>query len=67
MAGSETMHTEDMHHKIKILEVDVRVTLIIEEIMGTKLEVIRDIGTIIVITEGTTIEVKIAIGIGVDH
>ena len=35
--------------------------------MGTMLEVVRDIGTIIVITGGTTIEVKITIEIGVDH
>ena len=57
MAGSEIMHTEDAHHIIKILEVDVGVTLIIEEIMGIMLEVVRDIGKTIVITGGTTIEV----------
>ena len=56
-----------MHCIIKILEADIGVTLIIEEIMVTMLEVVRDIGTIIVITGGTTIEVKIMIGIGVDH
>ena len=43
------------------------VTLIVEEIKGIMLEVVRDIGTIIVITRGTTIEVKIMIEIGVDH
>ena len=67
MAGSEIMHTGAAHHIIKILEVDIRVTLIIEEITGIMLEVVRDIGTIIVITGGTTIEVKIMIEIGVDH
>ena len=50
MAVSEIMHTEDVHSIIKILEADIGVTLIIEEIMGTMLEVVRDIGTIIVIT-----------------
>ena len=67
MAGSEIMHTEDAYCIIKILEADIGVTLIIEEITGTMLEVVRDIGTIIVITGGTTIEVKITIEIGVDH
>ena len=67
VAGSEIMHTEDAHHIIKILEIDIGVILIIEEITGTMLEVVRDIGTIIMITGGTTIEVKIKIGIEVDH
>ena len=61
MAGSEIMHTEDAHHIIKILEVDIGVTSITEEITGIILEVVRDIGTIIMITEGTIIEVKIMI------
>ena len=52
---------------IKILEADIGVTLIIEEITGIMLEVVRDIGTIIVITGGTTIEIKFTIGIRVDH
>ena len=67
MAGSEIMHTEDAHCIIKILEVDIGVTLIIEEITDIMVEVVRDIGTIIVITGGTTIEVKIMIEIEVDH
>ena len=67
VAGSEIMHTEDAHCIIKILEADIGVTLIIGEITGTMLEVVRDIGTITVITGGATIEVKMVIGIGVDH
>ena len=66
MVGSEIMHTEDAHHIIKILEVDIGVPLIIEEIIGIMLEVVRDIATIIVITGDTTIGVKIMIEIGVD-
>ena len=67
MAGSEIICTEDAHHTIKILEADIGVTSLIEEAVGTILEVVRDIGTIIVITGGTTIEDKITIEIGVDH
>ena len=67
VAGSEIMCTEDAHHIIKFLQADIGVTLIIEEIMGTMLEVVRDIRTITVITGGTTTEVKIMIEIGVDH
>ena len=43
-----------------------RVTLIIEEVMGIMLEVVRDTGTIIMITAGIIIEVKIMTEIGVD-
>ena len=66
-AGSEIMHTEDAHHIIKIFKADIGVTLIIEEITGTMLEVVRDIGTIIVIIGGAAIEVNVTIGIGGDH
>ena len=61
------MCTEDVRHIIKILEVDIGVTSITEEIMGRILEVVRDIGTIIMITGGTIIEVKIMIETGVGH
>ena len=64
VAGLELMHTGDTHHAIKILEVDIEVTLIIEEAMGIILEVVRDTGTIIMITGGIIIEVKIMVEIG---
>ena len=67
MAGSEIMCTEDVHCIIKILEVDIGLTSITEEIMGIILEVVRDIGTIIMITAGTITEVKIMIETGVGH
>ena len=67
MAGLETMHTGDAHHIIKIVEVDREVILIIGEVMGIILEVVRDTGKIIMITEGIIIEVKVMIEIGVYH
>ena len=67
VAGSEIMRTEDAYHAIKILEVDIEVILIIEEVMGIMLEVVRDTGTIIMITGGIIIEVKVMIEIGIDH
>ena len=50
VAGLEIMCTGDVHCTIKILEVDIEVILIIDEVMGIILEVVRDIGTIIMIT-----------------
>ena len=67
VAGSEITCTEDAHRIIKILEVDIGVTSTTEEIMGIIQEVVRDIGTIIMITGGTIIEVKIMIETGVGH
>ena len=61
------MHTGDISHTIKILEADLEITLIVEEILVIMLEVVRDIGIITMITGGTIIEVKIMIGIEVDH
>ena len=49
------------------LEVDIGVTLITEKIMVIMLEVVRDTEIIIMITEGTIIEVKIMIEIAVGH
>ena len=67
MAGLEIMHTGDAHCTIRILEVDIEVTLIIEEAMGIILEVVRDTGTIIMIKGGIILEVKVMIEIEVDH
>ena len=67
IAGSEIMCTENAHHKIKILEVLIGATLITEEITGIMLEVVRDIGTIIMITVVRIIEVKIVVETGVVH
>ena len=39
----EIMHTWDICHTIKILEVDIEITLIVEEILVIRLEVVRDI------------------------
>ena len=59
--------TGDICHTIKILEVDIEITLIVEEILVTTLEVVSDIGIITTITEETIIEVKVMIGLEVDH
>ena len=61
------MHTGDTHHIIKILEVDIEVTLIVEAILVIKPEGVRHIGIIIMITEGTITEEKVMIGIEADH
>ena len=63
----EIMCTEVMHHTIKILEVDIGMTLIIEDILVIMLEVARGIGIIIMIIGKTITEVKVMIGIEVDH
>ena len=57
----------DAHHTIKILEVETGVTLVIEEIMDTTQEVVRDIATITMTIGETTIGIKVMIEIGVDH
>ena len=67
VADSEIMHIGDIHHTIKTLEVDTGVTLVIEEIMDTTQEVVRDKGIIIMTIGETTIEVKVMIEIGVDQ
>ena len=64
--GSEIMPIGDAHHTVKILEVETGVTLVIEETTDTTQEVVRDIGTIKITIEETTIEVKVMIEIGVD-
>ena len=61
------MHTEVVHHSIKILEVDIGITLIAEGILVTILEVVRGIGIITMVTEETIIEVKAMIGTEVDR
>ena len=67
MAGLEIIHMGFAHHTIKILKIDIELTLIIEEAMGIILEVVRDTGIIIKITRGIIIEVKVMIEIEVDH
>ena len=67
MADLEVKCTGDACHTIKILEVDIGITLILEEILVIMIEVVRDIGIITMIIGGTTLEVKVMIGIEVDH
>ena len=67
MVDFETMCTGNAHYIIKILEVDIEITLTVEGILAIILEVVRDIGIITMITEGTIIEVKVMIGIEADH
>ena len=67
MVDLETMHTGDAHHLIKILEVDIEVTLTVEGILIIIPEVVRDTGIITMITEGTITEVRVRIGIEADH
>ena len=67
MGDLEIMHTEVMHSTIKILEVDIGTALIVEKILVIMLEVVRDIGISIMIIGKTIIEVKVMIGIEVDH
>ena len=57
----------DIHHTIKTLEVETGVNLVIEEIMDTTHEVVRDTGINIMTIGETTIQVKVMIEIGVDH
>ena len=57
----------DVHHIIKTLEVDIEITLTVEEILAIIPEVVRYIGIITMITEGTLTEVKVMLGIEVDH
>ena len=45
----------------------IEITLIVEGILAIIPEVVRDIGIITMITEGTIIEVKVMIGIEADH
>ena len=67
MVHLETMCTGNAHHIIKILEVDIEITLTVEGILVIIPEVVRDIGIITMITEGTFTEVKVTIGIEEDH
>ena len=53
--------------QFKILEVEIGVTLVIEETMDTMQEVVRDIGRITMTIGETITEVKVMIEIGVDH
>ena len=62
MVDLETMHTGNAHHIIKILEVDI-----VEGILAIIPMVVRDIGIITMITEGTIREVRVMIGIEADH
>ena len=57
----------DAHHIIKILEVDIEVTLTEEGILVIIPEVVRDTEIITMIIEETITEVKVMIGIEVDH
>ena len=61
------MHIGDVHHIIKILEVETEVILAIEEIMDITHKAIRDIETITMIIGETIIGVKVMIEIGVGH
>ena len=63
----EIMHIGDAHHIIKILEVDIEVTLTEEGISVIIPEVVRDTEIITMIIEETITEVKVMIGIEVDH
>ena len=63
----EATRTGDVCSTIKILEVDIGITLMLEEILVIIIEVARDIGIITMIIEGTTLEVKVMIGIEVDY
>ena len=67
MADLEIMHTGDVHCIIKILKVDIEMTLTVEETLVIILEVVRDIGIITMITGGTITEVKVMLGIELDH
>ena len=67
MADLEIMHTGDAHRTIKILEVGIEITLTVEETMVIIPEAFRDIGIVTTITGGTITEVKVMIGIEVDH
>ena len=67
MVDLEIMCIEDVCHTIKILEADIEITLMVEEISVIILEVVRGIGIITMITEETIIDVKVMIGIEVDH
>ena len=67
MPDLEIMHTRMPIIQSNFLEVDIEVILIIEEVMGITLEVVRDTGIIIMITGGIIIEVKIMVEIEVDH
>ena len=67
VADLEVMHTEDVCHTIKILELDIGITLILEEILVIIIGVVRDIGIITMIIGGTTLEVKVTTEIEVDH
>ena len=67
VAGLEVTHTGDAHCIIKILEVDIEITLTVKGTLVTIPQVVRDIGIITMITGGTITEVKVMIGIEVDH
>ena len=67
VADLEIMCTGDAHCTIKILEVDIEITLTVEETLVIILEVVRDIGIITMITGGIFTEGKVMIGIEVDH
>ena len=49
MVDLEVTCTGDVCHTIKILEVDIGITLILEEILVIIIEVVRDIGIITMI------------------
>ena len=61
------MCIEVVCHIIKIVEADIGMTLITEEILVIILEVVSGIGIIIMIIGETITEVKVMIGIEVDH
>ena len=65
--GLEIMYIGDVHHIIKIFEVETEVTSVIEEITDITCEAIRDKETITMIIGETIIGVKVMIGIGVGH
>ena len=67
VADLEIMHIGDAHHIIKILEVDIEVTLTEEGISVIIPEVVRDTEIITIIIQETITEVKVMIGIEADH
>ena len=64
----QTTHTEDDQGMDKIIEVGQDMNLITKVTMGIVQEVVKGMGhQIIAIIEEETLEIKITIGVGVDH
>ena len=63
----QTIHTEECQGMDQITEVDQDMILIIEVVMDIILEVTRNMGYRIMVTEVKTLETKITIEIGAGH